>query len=230
VPYLALNRDPFNVPLPPLDEEKIVEAESFVGVRDVDWSPPEETAIVVDDLDGGFSVAEEGKRSFLRMGGKGAKEEELDQGLPTTSQFRIKTSEWSRMTYPDAYGKYRHTLAVVRAGEGKRSATFSVEIPASGQWELEYYLSPPRSRRGSSSKTGSFNLTVEDSSGSQPVAFDAGGGEVGWNSLGTFEIAAGEVKVMISDETDGDFVVADAIRWVPVTRGAKAEQETETSG
>ena len=87
-----------------------------------------------------------------------------------------------------------------------------------------------RSRRGSSSKTGSFNLTVEDSSGSQPVAFDAGGGEVGWNSLGTFEIAAGEVKVMISDETDGDFVVADAIRWVPVTRGAKAEQETETSG
>jgi ABC-type transport system involved in multi-copper enzyme maturation permease subunit len=230
VPYLALNRDPFNVPLPPLDEEKFVDAESFVGVRDVDWSPPEDSSIIVDDLDRGFSVEEEGKRSFLRMGSKGAKKEDLDQGLPITSQFRVKTPTWSRMTYPDAYGKYRHTLAVVRAGEGKRNATFSVEIPASGQWELEYYLSPPSSRRGSRGKAGTFNLTVEDRSGSQPVTFDAEGGEVGWNSLGTFEIAGGEVRVMISDETDGDFVVADAIRWVPVTREAKAEQEPETSG
>jgi hypothetical protein len=137
------------------------------------------------------------------------------------------------MTYPDAYGKYRHTMAVVRAGEGNRTATFTVEIRDSGQWQLEYYFAPPRSRRGgrgSSSESATLNLTIEDSSGSQPVTFDAEGSESGWNSLGTFEIAAGEVKVMISDETDGDFVVADAIRWVPVARGAEADTDDEASG
>jgi len=36
VPYLALNREGFTIPLPALDEEKIVHSEPFTGVRDSD--------------------------------------------------------------------------------------------------------------------------------------------------------------------------------------------------
>ena len=60
---------------------------------------------------------------------------------------------------------------------------------------------------------GTWNLTLVDESGSQEITFDAGGGEAGWNSLGMFEVAEGEVRLMVSNETDGDYVVADAIRW-----------------
>jgi hypothetical protein len=151
---------------------------------------------------------------LLRIGGRGA-DEELDQGLPIARFGPRGASKWSRWSMGGAYGKYRHTAAVVRKGSGGRQAVFSAEIPSSGQWELEYYL-PRRPGRGPTGrrKSGTWDLTVSDDSGDHEIKFDADGGEQGWNSLGTFEIAEGEVKVAVSDKTDGDFVLADAIRWV----------------
>jgi len=57
---------------------------------------------------------------------------------------------------------------------------------------------------------------VVDSSGDREVTFDAAVGGSGWNSLGRFDLASGEVRVELSDETEGRYVYADAIRWTPV--------------
>ena len=105
------------------------------------------------------------------------------------------------------------------SGKGERQAVFTVELPQSGQWELEYFFSKPTSRSASRLELGTWKLTLVDESGSQELTFDATGGESGWNSLGTFEVADGEVRLMVSNETDGDYVVADAIRWTR-TRGS----------
>ena len=35
--------------------------------------------------------------------------------------------------------------------------------------------------------------------------------------LGILELASGEVRLEVSDETDGSVVVADAVRWKPVS-------------
>ena len=70
---------------------------------------------------------------------------------------------------------------------------------------------------------GIWHLTIEDGSGTNEATLDLSQAETGWNSLGSFEIADGEVRVVVSDETDGRMVVADAIRWVPVTVGDIAE-------
>ena len=208
-PYLALNRDPFSVQIPTVDEEEIVEDEPFDGSRPVEWSL-RETGIVVDDLDERFAVEESGERQMLRVAGRGG-DEVLDQGLPVSSKLRA--TRWSRMAATGAYGKYRHTMAVVGKGKGERQAVFTAELPESGQWELEYYFSKPSSRSASRLELGTWNLTLVDESGSQALTFDATGGESGWNSLGAFEVADGEVRLMVSNETDGDYVVADAIRW-----------------
>jgi hypothetical protein len=208
-PYLALNRDPFSVSLPTVDEEKTVDDEPFTGSRMVEWEPTSE-GIVVDDLDESFAVEETGERGMLRVGGRGG-DLTLDQGLPISS--RLRATRWSRMAATTAYGKYRHTMAVIRAGAGDRTAVFTTELPDSGRWELEYFFARPTSRSAGRLKLGTWNLTLMDESGSQEITFDAGGSESGWNSLGTFEVAGGEVKLMVSNDTDGDYVVADAIRW-----------------
>jgi ABC-type transport system involved in multi-copper enzyme maturation permease subunit len=208
-PYLALNRDPFSLPLPTVDEEKTVDDEPFTGSRGVEWEPVRE-GIVVDDLDDRFSVEETGDREMLRVAGRGG-DETLDQGLPVSPSLRA--TRWSRMAATTAHGKYRHTMAVIRAGEGDRRAVFTAELPASGPWELDYFFARPGSRSAARLDLGTWNLTLVDESGSQEITFDAGGGESGWNALGTFEVAEGEVKLMVSNRTDGDYVVADAIRW-----------------
>lgn len=220
VAYLALNRDPFNVPLPTLDEEKIVDAEPFIGARDSDWVPSSEGMIIVDDLDEGFAVEESGGRSMLRVGGRGG-DEDMDQGLPIVQFGPRQATRWSRWNFGNAYGRYRHTAAVVRKGSGDRRAIFTAEIPRSGQWELEYYV-PQRRGRGPGGggrrggEVGIWNLSVVDAAETRDLTFDAGGSESGWNSLGAFDITEGEVRVVVSDETEGSYVLADAVRWVAV--------------
>jgi hypothetical protein len=111
-------------------------------------------------------------------------------------------------------------MAVVGAGKGARHAVFSAELPRSGSWQLDYHL-PERPAGHTARRPGTWQLSVVDRNGdAHEVRFDASGGESGWNSLGTFDLAAGEVRVRVSDGTDGDYVVADAVRWVPVSEVA----------
>jgi hypothetical protein len=225
-PYLALNRDPFSVTLPPLDEERIVEAEPFDGFREIAWEPPPTEAIVVDDLDPGFAVEETTKGSWLRVAQGSTADVETDQGLPVARAVFRPAPQWSRRATSTAYGKYRHTMAIVKGGNGDRLASFTVELPRAGEWELEYHV--PRLRRrgrrgGGSSLEGTWHLVVEDASGRQDVTFDLAESEQGWNSLGSFELSDGEVKVIVSDKTEGRMVVADAIRWVPLSGQEIAE-------
>jgi hypothetical protein len=212
-PYLSLNREAFSVDVPNVDETKIVSAEPFDGVRDYASNQAADSAIVVDDLDDGFRIDDQAKPSFLRRFGKRDEDEVTDGGLPvfTPNQW---DSRWLRADRPKAWGKYRHTIARVKAGEGDRRAIFNVDLPRSGQWQVEYYL-PTAGNSGRGRSYGTWQMTLIDPSGDQTITFDAVGGEAGWNSLGTFELAGGEVTLEVSNETDGKVVIADAVRFKP---------------
>lgn len=212
VPYLSLNRQPFEASLPVLDTESITEGEPFVGAREVPWNPPDTDAIVVDDLDPGFSVEDGEGRGLLRVEG-GRADETLDQGLPVAAG---RPAEWSRTTRQQAWGKYRHTAVLIKAGQGQRIAQFAADIPDPGEWELEMHVP----RLGGFYKTGTFHIEIVDDTGSREATLDASVDNDGWVSVGTYEIADGEVRVRLSDQSDGKVVViADAVRWTPLGRG-----------
>jgi ABC-type transport system involved in multi-copper enzyme maturation permease subunit len=213
-PYLSLNRTSFKVELPAIDEAKLDSREPFSGHRVTEWSSSDGEAIVVDDLDDGFEVVEASGSSGLRLGAR-ADDEETDQGLPIAQSVFQPPSRWSRRTTETAWGKYRHTMALVKSGQGERKAVFSASMPRSGSWELQLHLPAQRTK-----EKGTWAFAVEDTSGRKDVRFDLGAGAEGWNSLGIFEIAEGVVKVELSDATDAPFVLADAIRWIP-TQGAE---------
>ena len=105
-------------------------------------------------------------------------------------------------------------MAVVRAGSGKRKAVFRAELPHPGEWQLEYHLPGARTGRG----TWTLEVTGADGE-TQDVRFDADNGVAGWNPVGTFEVGGGETVVAVPDKADnGRFVLADAIRWTPLSR------------
>ena len=65
-------------------------------------------------------------------------------------------------------------------------------------------------------KLGIYNLLVTDGNGDQhKIKFDPKTAPPGWNPVGNIDLSKGETTVTISDKTDGDYVVADAIRWSP---------------
>jgi hypothetical protein len=210
-PYFSLNRTSFRVPLKTVDEEKIVRVEPVEGTAEVPWEEPEEGFVVVDDLDEGFRVTEGEDAEGLRLGAR-AREVETDQGLPLQLFGGLPTT-WSRMINVHCFGKYRHTMAATRAGSGKSKAVFTASIPSVGQWDLELHMT--NKDRFGRTAWGDWELNVVAGSNPMPVNFDSGAGTQGWNLVGTFDLPEGNVAVELSDKTDGQIVVADAIRWSP---------------
>jgi len=209
-PYFALNRDPFAVPLPELDAERLVPGEPFSGARPSDWVEPAGEAIVVDDLDAGFSI-EEGAKGLMRVTGRGG-DKELDQGLPL-SDPQLRPRSWSRAARPAAWGRYRRTLAVVRPGDGRQRAVFSAELPRAGRWEVEYFV--PRGAWHKDSRLGRWKLELDDGRAPRELSLDAAAATGGWNSLGIFELGAGPVKLAVPNAADGSYLGADAVRFTP---------------
>jgi len=213
-PYLALNRTPFNLNIPAFDPDRLRDDEPVNGERLVELGQGD-GSLIVDDLDAGFSIEVDDEGKGLRA--IGAKDDEdLDGGLPPIEGASAR-ADWSRYVHPDAYGKYRRTTAVVRKGKGEKKAVFAAEIPQSGRWELSFHL-PAEQRSGLMAKRrdrGAWKLVLDDGTGTQDIEFDAEANDSGWNSLGVFDIAGGTVRLIVSNETAGNYVLADAIRWTP---------------
>lgn len=214
-PYLSLNRTTVDIQLPSIDPEKIQKVDPIEGAEQIPWTLPKESLIVVDDLDAGFQVAEGEKKKGLRIGTRKNTDKETDQGLPSQAYaFRIPSS-WSRISMPISWGKYRHTLVTVGAGDGDKKAIFTSMIHEACQWDLEIYI-PTKEPLFPGRKWGNWHYTVSDGNGDEhKIEFDSDAAAEGWNLAGNFDLPEGEVSVTLSNETDGAFVLADAIRWVP---------------
>ena len=231
--YLSRNARVMKLPIPRVDPESIVAEEPLNGARASDWQPSD-IGIVVDDLDPGFSSVSPPDRGF-RIGPSS----DGDDGKGTVPEYDDATRSapgWHRQGDPQttAWGKYRRTLMRIVAGRGEGNATFATELPATGRWRLSYHLpgataSEGRDRalgiRPMEDDFGTYNLRIVAGEQARPVPFDARVAVPGWNVIGTYDLPAGPVSVEVSDATDGDVVVADAIRWQRATGQPQVREE-----
>lgn len=231
--YMSLNRGEVALAVPAVDETERTQIEAFSGARPSDWMPTPD-GIVVDDLDPGFAVqVDDVADGRIGAGSWFLPAADIDEGLPVYSPF-AGGAQWTRQEVEASWGKYRHTLARIGAGDGAAVATFTAALPAAGRWRLAYHLPAVPGGQGSVSfGTGGASVSVSRVSPAEVlgaydlrlvadgvdvvVEFDGTAAEIGWNDLGDFELPAGEVRLSVSDKTTGQLVVADAIRWRPLT-------------
>lgn len=222
-PYLALNRARVWIDIDTETSPRNPRVRApLTGARPSVWMPHIE-GIVVDDLDPGFTVErrngqrEVADRSRQTFGGN----EDLDQGLPAGS---ITPGEWYRVTYPTSWGRYRHTVAGAPAGDGSQVALFAADLPVSGRWRLDFHLPDPQPpgwpfQGGRSYATlGTIDMKLLADGETTPLPFDGAVARTGWNKIGEFQFTSTEVRLEVSSQTDGEMVIADAIRWVPLER------------
>lgn len=211
-PYLSLNRNNFLVQSFNPSEIEIKNAVAFDGVRSQNVTTAgDEGRIVVDDLDRGFRILSSIEDDDLRLSGSAQKA--TDNGLPV-GNLNIFPDEWSRISDPNAWGQYRHTLAFIRPGNGQKKASFSTTIPTSGRWKLEIHL--PELLKIKNNELGGWTLEVISEEGRELVVFNASSGNSGWNTIGEYDFSAGNVSVELSDKTDKSVVIADAVAWSPL--------------
>lgn len=223
--YLSLNRRIMRLRLPSVNVQTIVDEPSLVGARASAWRPPD-IGIVVDDLDAGFAATSPPTGWGLR-----AENVVDDEALPEFRRDSGVTPRWRRQTDENAviWGKYRRTLVRIAAGKGQGKARFTTELPVAGRWRLYYHLPGASLSEGHYMRSknwwhradafGDMDIVIavgEHGSGGGErleVNFNAAQATPGWNRLGSYDLPAGRVQVIVSDATDGDIVVADAVRW-----------------
>jgi len=231
--YLSLNRRILRLRLPPVDAQTIVDEPPLVGGRASPWRPAD-IGIVVDDLDAGFATTSP-PTGWDLLGGAGGANVADDEALPEYRADGSVEPRWRRQTDENAviWGKYRRTLARIVAGKGQGKARFTTVLPVAGRWRLYYHLPGASLSEGDYRQAqewwrpadtfGDLDIAIvvgerdsgEANGGSDrlDVEFDATQATPGWNHLGSYDLPAGRVQVVVSDATDGDIVVADAVRW-----------------
>ena len=225
--YLSQNARVMRLALPRVDPESTTQ-KPFNGARASDWQPTN-TGIVVDDLDPGFSFVSPPERGF-RIGLWSDSDEDM-----TAPEYdsAISAPGWHRQgdAQTTAWGKYRRTLMRIPAGRGEGIARFATALPTAGRWRLSYHLPGASASEGRDRALGitpmvddfgTYNLLIVGGTEARPASFDAREAVPGWNVIGTYDMTKGRVSVEVSDATDGDVVVADAIRWQLATREAQA--------
>ncbi|MCY3819090.1 MAG: hypothetical protein OXH52_06970 [Gammaproteobacteria bacterium] len=183
------------------------------------------SAMTVDDLDTGFTAQSDpaARSEWLEFGRPAPA---MDRGLPLFQQGngRLVPGRWVRRTDPGAWGKYRRTLAICPAGSGAAHVALTTHLPSDGLWRLDLHLPQtpladvPGDRPAKSllDSLGEYEIVVQAGSAQTEVQFDAGTASPGWNRLRSFELEAGETTVVVTNRTDGDVIVVDAIRWHPL--------------
>lgn len=238
-PHLSLNRESLLVSLPPVDSYEPTDSPTLPYVTEVEWSPQDAEAVIVDDLDLGFAIETDAILDETRMPSWFAylvslPDPEFDSGLPTlrgtwdrTMQFDNIGNRWARWyrdNEPTSYGKYRHTYAVNPSGSNLSTSTFSAQLPSVGTWNLEYHV--PSLKKDKSnweykgaifnyrrfSNFGNHFIEVQAGNGAERIEFDLKSASGGWNDLGTFDVDSPEVAVIVTQAVDGNGI-ADAVRW-----------------
>lgn len=219
-PYISLNRGEFLVHSFNNTNLDKIDLAPFNGVRRIsegEATDTEDSRIIVDDLDPGFSVLSDSIGLKFRIwpnssSQDNSSEEESEQRLALIPQERIYTpGKWSRRIVDSAWGKYRHTTAFIKSGGGNRKAVFSSDLPSSGLWQLELHM--PTLSAILKRMTANWQLTIVNGNKQEVIEFNAHAANGGWNLVDQFELAEGEVRVEFSNKTNGVFVFADAIAW-----------------
>ena len=226
-PYLSLNRSRLALEVPNVDAERTVAKVPFSGARPSSWASGDRREIVVDDLDAGFAIESDGsgggKRRSL-FASRGRQAIEFDRGLPVYAEAaHAPAGRWHRLADEGwGWGRYRRTVALATPGDGRATAVFTAHLPDGGRWRLDYHLpnreryrsmGTPTSRYGTQ---GRYDLRLVSADGPVILEFDASIAAPGWNHVGDFDLPSGPVRLVVSNQTEGEVVIADAIRWLPV--------------
>ena len=228
-PYLALNRAIFGVPLPKIDDESIMQSSAQPFLSDIDWSPPDSTSVIVDDLAQGFSIqseTSERRKSFNNPFTLviPSVEKDYDFGLPVEKSGWFNRGEWNRVYDDGSYGRYRRTYAVIGEGKQNTSAKFSTSLPHTGRWDLEYFMPHPAFLMSIPENTvvavrgvrqpwqyeaeglsvpdtpeERYLITIRDGNNEWTEEFDITQAIFGWNKVGTYQLDTTEAEVLVSD-------------------------------
>ncbi len=173
--------------------------------------------IVVDNEDEGFTTSGEDEVIFNLFKSK------EQEGKYQPLRYWNVPQDWTAVIQPTFYGDYVRSAEVVRAGSGKKVASWSSPIEEHGHYEVYFYYSPPvmggRRRRNRDNTQGvNYHIRVNDDEGEHDYNLEMQFYEPGWVMIDRFYYSGGsQATVSLSNKGKG-MIIADAVKWVKVDK------------
>ena len=172
----------------------------------------------MDNEDAGFSTQESQQRHKLKdLFRKKPKE------TPQYTYLFPVRPEWTATSMDCCYGDIVRSAMFKKKGTGQATATWRTELPEEGYYEISVWNARDENsyvtivtEEGKEEKMGRgqrYTVQAEGQEAEEPVIVDMEAEKNDWVSLGQFYLPAGEVSVTLTDETEGIYVIADAIKF-----------------
>lgn len=180
---------------------------------------PSPDEIIVDNEDSGFRILEANTKHKLKDMFRKEEDEKYKNFFP----WRFPT-KWTATVSGNCYGTAVNSAYYKKKGTGANKAEWTTNIPKSNYYEV-YIWNPSfdnmmmtMGRRGGGhereerSQTYTIRYDVE----AEDIKIDLAQEETGWVSIGNFFLPEGDVTITLSDKVTGEYVVADAVRFVKI--------------
>ncbi len=126
--------------------------------------------------------------------------------------------QWTLTTNDKYYGTHVRSAYVVKSGSGSQTATWKIPVPATGQYDLYYYVYKPDDVRQRGRNQGSgdteYHFKVKYDEEEEDTYVDLRRSDEGWSLLGTYFFNEDTVRVVLTNDCKLRSVTADAVKIV----------------
>ncbi|MFT3739603.1 MAG: hypothetical protein QM786_12665 [Breznakibacter sp.] len=201
-----------------IDEVSSQTVVPFEGMREYTGSISigEKFETIVDNEDEGFSTENQKESKTIKDWWMKRNEEVTSGDKYQNITFWSPSLKWQPTLNSNYFGRYVKSSVYKAKGNGNASAQWKASLTESGNYTVYVYLSQQRGggpRRDQNEEKGTYLYSVSSDDGNTEVEIDPSQ-ESGWVYLGDFYISQGEASVSLSDKTERNIVLADAVKWV----------------
>jgi ABC-type transport system involved in multi-copper enzyme maturation permease subunit len=210
-------------------------------ISDVPVRLAENNEYIADDEDPTFKFTETPNYSLLQ---RVLLKDDVDKERFVTYNTWRAPRSWKSTTNSSFFGKYIRSAHFIKSGDGSKKAVWKIAIPEGGSYEVYTYLvrirggGGPRGGGGGGSRggggggqgggqgsgpqgmgrgnetTGEYTYTIYHNNEKEQVTVNLQTEDEGWNNLGTYFFTGDTVKIELSNKSESQVVVADAVKLV----------------
>jgi ABC-type transport system involved in multi-copper enzyme maturation permease subunit len=224
------------------EERTVSDLTEYERISDMPVSMVRQNEFVVDNEDPGFSVTATSRESKLKQYIDSRKKSDDEVSYGTLDTY-LSPSMWHPVAHSGFYGETVRSAMASRKGDGSNRATWTTLLPETGFYDVYVYIpmsamfsrpqGPPRGEGGENQGPGGgpgqgnrgfgprfadngsdYHYTLTSNEGSEEVVFVLRNTEDGWNKLGSFHFPSDTVAITLTNQTGGNRVIADAVKWV----------------
>lgn len=164
---------------------------------------------IVDNEDPGFDFYQTSEKGYLK--------EIVDKNRdPKYPYSRIRhwnpPNEWLKVLRSGFYGRYIRSAFYTQGGSGERIVNWQKEIEDPGLYEVSFYNDKVE-MGGRRNSRPDYHFLVLHSEGEEKITKTWEELEPGWNYLGTWYFEGDTAKVTLTNQSEGNMIFADAVRW-----------------